>query len=48
MKALEERRQRSAQQATGAAFGRDGQLGTDGFSAEDLNLPKGFEKFLRD
>ena len=48
MKALEERRQRSAQQATGAAFGRDGQLGQDGFSAEDLNLPKGFEKFLRD
>ena len=48
MKALEERRQRSAQQAAGAAFGRDGQLGQDGFSAEDLNLPKGFEKFLRD
>ena len=48
MKALEERRQRSAQQATGAAFGRDGQLGQDGFSTEDLNLPKGFEKFLRD
>ena len=46
-KAIEERRARAAQAQAGAVFGRDG-AGMDGFDPSTLNLPAGFEKYLKD
>ena len=46
-KAIEERRARAAQAQAGAVFGRDGE-GMDGFDPSTLNLPAGFEKYLKD
>ena len=47
-KALEERQARAAQAQAGAVFGRDGGAGMDGFDPSSLNLPAGFEKYLKD
>ena len=46
-KAIEERRARAAQAQAGAVFGRDG-AGMEGFDPSTLNLPAGFEKYLKD
>ena len=47
-KALEERQARAAQAQAGAVFGRDGGAGMEGFDPSALNLPAGFEKYLKD
>ena len=46
-KAIEERRARAAQAQAGAGVGRDG-AGMEGFDPSTLNLPAGFEKYLKD